>query len=451
MREIIQLQVGQCGNQMGTKFWDTLIKEHGLDEKGDYIGTEAVQRDKIDVYFREANNSRYVPRSVFVDLESGVLDGVKSGPLGSLFRPDNFIFGQNGAGNNWAKGHMTEGAEYVDAVLDVVRKEAESCEALQGFQFCHSLGGGTGSGMGTLLMAKLREEFVDKMICSFSVVPSPKTSEQVVEPYNCVLSMHQLIENIDQVFCLDNQALMEICTNTLKLATPHFADLNNLVSQVMSGVTCSLRFPGVLNSDLRKLGVNLVPFPRLHFFLAGLAPLGSLNSATYRKLTVSDITQQLFSKGNLMAAVDAQQYGRYLTASTIFRGKGISTRDVEEQMTHIQHNNYNKFVDWIPNNITSSICNIAPPNQTMSATFVANSTVVQELFKREVVQFRAMFRRKAYVHWYTGEGMDLLEFSEAEANLDDLITEYQNYENATAEDDVDNNETQTNEAQEETF
>ena len=75
--------------------------------------------------------------------------------------PFDYI-GQSGAGNNWAKGHYTEGAELVDSVLDVVRKEAESCDCLQGFQLTHSLGGGTGSGMGTLLISKIREEYPDR-------------------------------------------------------------------------------------------------------------------------------------------------------------------------------------------------------------------------------------------------------------------------------------------------
>ena len=82
------------------------------------------------------------------------MDSVRSGPYGQIFRPDNFVFGQTGAGNNWAKGHYTEGAELIDSVLDVVRKEAESSDCLQGFQVAHSLGGGTGSGMGTLLISK---------------------------------------------------------------------------------------------------------------------------------------------------------------------------------------------------------------------------------------------------------------------------------------------------------
>lgn len=87
-----------------------------------------------------------------------------------------YLLGQSGAGNNWAKGHYTEGAELVDSVLDVVRKESESCDCLQGFQLTHSLGGGTGSGMGTLLISKIREEYPDRIMNTFSVVPSPKVT-----------------------------------------------------------------------------------------------------------------------------------------------------------------------------------------------------------------------------------------------------------------------------------
>ena len=123
-------------------------------------------------------------------------------------------------------------------------------------QIGHSLGGGTGSGMGTLLISKLREEYPDRIMMTFSVIPSPKVSDTVVEPYNTTLSVHQLVENSDESMCIDNEALYDICFRTLKLTTPTFGDLNHLVSIVMSGVTCCLRFPGQLNSDLRKLAVN---------------------------------------------------------------------------------------------------------------------------------------------------------------------------------------------------
>ncbi|KAK9766262.1 Tubulin beta chain (Beta tubulin) [Basidiobolus ranarum] len=431
MREIVHIQTGQCGNQIGNKFWDTISAEHGIDKDGAYVGDSDLQLERIDVYYNEAAQGKYVPRAVLVDLEPGTMDNIRASDLGTLFRPDNYIYGQSGAGNNWAKGHYTEGAELVDSVLDVVRKEAEGCDSLQGFQITHSLGGGTGSGMGTLLISKIREEFPDRMMCTFSVVPSPKVSDTVVEPYNATLSVHQLVENSDLTFCIDNEALYDICFRTLKLTNPTYGDLNHLVSNVMSGTTTSLRFPGQLNGDLRKLAVNMVPFPRLHFFMVGFAPLTARGSQGFQALTVPELTQQMFDAKNMMAASDPR-HGRYLTVAAMFRGR-MSTKEVENQMINVQNKNSSYFVEWIPNNIKTSVCDIPPKGLKMSATFVGNSTAIQELFKRVGEQFTAMFRRKAFLHWYTGDGMDDMEFTEAESNMNDLVSEYQQYQDATAE------------------
>ncbi|KAG9442576.1 hypothetical protein H6P81_018430 [Aristolochia fimbriata] len=301
MREILHVQGGQCGNQIGAKFWEVICDEHGIDPTGKHNGDPSsdLQLERINVYYNEASGGRYVPRAVLMDLEPGTMDSIRTGPYGQIFRPDNFVFGQSGAGNNWAKGHYTEGAELIDSVLDVVRKEAENCDCLQGFQVCHSLGGGTGSGMGTLLISKIREEYPDRMMLTFSVFPSPKVSDTVVEPYNATLSVHQLVENADECMVLDNEALYDICFRTLKLSNPSFGDLNHLISATMSG----------------------------------------------------------------------------------------------------------------------------------------NSTSIQEMFRRVSEQFTAMFRRKAFLHWYTGEGMDEMEFTEAESNMNDLVSEYQQYQDATVEED----------------
>ncbi|WAR63570.1 hypothetical protein PtB15_17B170 [Puccinia triticina] len=342
--------------QIGAKFWEVVSDKHGIATDGKYKGT--------------------------TDL--------------------NFVFGQSGAGNNWAKGHYTQGAKLVDSVLDVVRKEAEGCDCLQGFQITHSLGGGTGAGMGTLLISKIREEFPDRMMATFSVVPSPKVSDTVVEPYNATLSVHQLVENSDETFCINNEALYNICFRTLKLATPTYGDLNHLVSIVMSGITTCLRFPGQLNSDLRKLAVNMVPFPRLHFFMVGFAPLTARGSQQYRAITVPELTSHMFDAKNMMAASDPR-HGRYLTVAAYFRGK-VLMKEVEENMLSVQSKNSNYFVEWIPNNVQTAHCDIAPRAHKMSVTFIGNSTAIQDLFKRVADQFTAMFRRKAFLHWYTGEG-----------------------------------------------
>ncbi|XP_021564241.1 uncharacterized protein LOC103251474 [Carlito syrichta] len=419
------------GSSLFCRFWEVISDEHGIDPSGNYVGDSDLQLERISVYYNEASSHKYVPRAILVDLEPGTMDSVRSGAFGHLFRPDNFIFGQSGAGNNWAKGHYTEGAELVDSVLDVVRKECENCDCLQGFQLTHSLGGGTGSGMGTLLISKVREEYPDRIMNTFSVVPSPKVSDTVVEPYNATLSIHQLVENTDETYCIDNEALYDICFRTLKLATPTYGDLNHLVSATMSGVTTSLRFPGQLNADLRKLAVNMVPFPRLHFFMPGFAPLTARGSQQYRALTVPELTQQMFDAKNMMAACDPR-HGRYLTVATVFRGR-MSMKEVDEQMLAIQSKNSSYFVEWIPNNVKVAVCDIPPRGLKMSSTFIGNSTAIQELFKRISEQFTAMFRRKAFLHWYTGEGMDEMEFTEAESNMNDLVSEYQQYQDATAE------------------
>ncbi|CAG5128378.1 unnamed protein product [Candidula unifasciata] len=217
--------------------------------------------------------------------------------------------------------------------------------------------------MGTLLISKICEEYPDRIMMTFSVVSSPK-----------------LMENTDEIYCIDNEALYDI--RTLKLTSPTYRNLSHLVSSTMSGVTTCLRFPGQLNADLRKLAVNMVPFPRLHFFMPGC----------------------LFDAKNMMAACDPHQ-GRYLTVA-----------EVDEQMLNVQNKNSSYFVEWIPNNVKTAVCDIPPRGLKMSSSFIGNITAIKELFKRVSDQFAAMFRHKAFLQWYTLEGMDEMELTEAKSN-----------------------------------
>ena len=175
----------------------------------------------------------------------------------------------------------------------------------------------------------------------------------------------------------------------------------------------------------------MVPFPRLHFFMIGYAPLTSRGSQQYRALTVPELTQQCFDAKNMMCAADPR-HGRYLTCAVLFRGR-MSSKEVDEQMLNVVNKNSSYFVEWIPNNVKASICDIPPKGLKMATTFVGNTTAIQEMFKRVSEQFTSMFRRKAFLHWYTGEGMDEMEFTEAESNMNDLVSEYQQYQDATAE------------------
>lgn len=100
--------------------------------------------------------------------------------------------------------------------------------------------------MGTLLISKIREEYPDRMMMTFSVFPSPKVSDTVVEPYNATLSVHQLVENADECMVLDNEALYDICFRTLKLTNPScksiellLSSLTNKFKTVMTCLYCS--------------------------------------------------------------------------------------------------------------------------------------------------------------------------------------------------------------------
>ncbi|KAI0787979.1 beta-tubulin 2 [Fomes fomentarius] len=430
-REIVNVQ---AGNQVGESFWRMLLAEHGLDDDGHYQGNNPQQLARLGVYFTEVEHAgssdKYVPRSVQIDLEEGVCNRIRSGPLGKLYRPDTYVTGVNGAGNNWAKGC----AELTDTILEIVRKQTEPCDALQGFQMLHSLGGGTGAGLGSLLLSKFREEYPDRMLATYSILPSPKVSETVVEPYNALLSVHQIVENSDLTMCIDNEALYDVTQRTLKVKQPSFDDLNTIVAQVMCGISTTLRFPGQLNGDLRKLAMNLVPFPRLHFLMPSYAPFFDLKARAFTRWNTKDLTNALFDRGNLLVACDPR-FGRYLTAATIFRGN-VASQQAEQSVSDLQKKNSAQFVEWIPDNISVSLCSVPPLGHTQSATCLANSTAVQELFKRTLSQFAAMYKRRAFLHWYTGEGMDSMEFSEAESNTQDLIAEYQQYQEATVEDEA---------------
>lgn len=212
----------------------------------------------------------------------------------------------------------------------------------------------------------------------------------------------------------------------------------------MSGITSSLRFPGQLNGDLRKMSVNLVPFPRLHFFTISHAPLLSEDQRMqFTALTTQELTASVLDHKSFFANLDPEN-GKFLSASVIYRGakKDISTFEVDREIASIKYQSkyYGQFVSWIPNNFKYSLINVPckgfdfQRGETidipMSATFVCNHTAIKDCFRKTVGKFKSLFKKKAFLHWYMEEGMEEENFEEASANLLDLIEEYQDKTNA---------------------
>ena len=147
-------------------------------------------------------------------------------------------------------------------VLDRLRKLADNCTGLQGFMVFNACGGGTGSGLGCLLLERLSVDYGKKSKISFTVWSCPQISSACVEPYNTVLCVHSLLEHTDVTNQVDNEALYDICRRNLDIERPTYTNLNRLLAQVISSLTASLRFDGALNVDITEFQTNLVPYPR---------------------------------------------------------------------------------------------------------------------------------------------------------------------------------------------
>ena len=169
-REIITLQVGQCGNQIGSEFWKRLCSEHGIDSSGMLEDYAIGGNDRKDVFFYQADDSHYIPRAILIDLEPRVIETIKTSAYKNLFNPENFFTSQHGggAGNNWGSGYE-QGESLAEELVDIIDREADGSDSLEGFVFCHSIAGGTGSGLGSFLLEHLGDRFPKKLIQVFKL------------------------------------------------------------------------------------------------------------------------------------------------------------------------------------------------------------------------------------------------------------------------------------------
>ena len=190
MRECICIHIGQGGIQGGNACWELFCLEHGIQPDGQMPSDKTIGGgdDAFNTFFSETGAGKHVPRAVYVDLEPSVCDEIRTGTYRQLFHPEQIISGKEDAANNYARGHYTIGKEIVDLVLDRIRKLADNCTGLQGFLVFNAVGGGTGSGLGALLLERLSVDYGRKSKLTFTIYPSPQVSTAVVEPYNTVLS-----------------------------------------------------------------------------------------------------------------------------------------------------------------------------------------------------------------------------------------------------------------------
>eukprot|EP01052_Picozoa_sp_SAG31_P045014 SAG31_NODE_8063_length_1530_cov_1.754717_1_plen_316_part_00 len=295
----------------------------------------------------------------------------------------------------------------------------------------HLLPSGTGSGFASLLLERLSIDYGKKTKLGFSVYPSPQISTAVVEPYNCILSSHALLEHCDVSVSLDNEALYDICRRSLDIERPTYTNLNRLIAQSISSLTASLRFDGALNVDVTEFQTNLIPYPRIHFCMTSYAPVISAEKAYHEQLSVAELTNSVFEPASMMTKCDPR-HGKYMACCLLYRGD-VVPKDVNAAIATIKTKRTIQFVDWSPGGFKVGI-NYQPPTvvpggdlaKVMRAVcMVSNSTAIAEVLARLDHKFDLMYSKRAFVHWYVGEGMEEGEFSEAREDLAALEKDFE--------------------------
>jgi len=451
-REVLSISVGQAGIQLGNAVWIQYCAEHKIQPDGT-LAQEADKDIYFTTFFEETGTGQFVPRQIAVDLEPSVVDDVRNGRYAQMFHPEFLLNGKEDAANNFARGHYTVGKEILDQVNDRLRKLVDNSQNVQGFIVNHAVGGGTGSGLGALILERIAVDYRKKSKIGFEIYPAPNLSTCIVEPYNAMLSTHWLLDHTEVSLVLDNEAIYSICQKQLDEDRPSYSQLNIIIAKVVSSMTAALRFDGELNVDLGEFQTNLVPFPRLHFMTTALAPVINKTKKSHEAQTVREITDHVFQPANMLvkyADFDPVE-DKYMAISLNYRGE-IKSKEANSTVQWVKQNNKVSFVEWCPtgfkiglNNVPAAEIFDTETNKSIdimaenarNVTMIGNNVAVSRVFTERITKkYDMMYSQRAFVHWYVGEGMEEGEFSEAREDLGFLEKDYLDVVTEQASDEV---------------
>uniref|UniRef100_A0A383VAF0 Tubulin delta chain n=1 Tax=Tetradesmus obliquus TaxID=3088 RepID=A0A383VAF0_TETOB len=242
---VITVQLGQCGNQLGAAWFDTLAEELSSGAYGPYAADAYFQQQDT---LRSSSNSNaaasLAARAVLVDMEPKVIYSARqraqASSHGWCYSSGSAASGQSGSGNNWAMGHHQWGPRMAPAVLELVRRQAEACDVLEGFLLLQSVAGGTGAGAGTFIAEALVDEYSSAHMLNCCVWPYA-SGEVTVQPFNSLLSMTALAQISSGMLLLQNEALHATCTRLLGIRHPGFKDLNAVAARALASALLPCR------------------------------------------------------------------------------------------------------------------------------------------------------------------------------------------------------------------
>merc|ERR1712013_203419 len=420
------------------EFWKQLCAEHGISAEGMLEDYATDGTDRKDVFFYQADDEHYIPRSVLLDLEPRVIDSIMQSPYANLYNTENIYTSKDGggAGNNWGQG-FEQAEKLHEELFDIIDREADGSDSLEGFVLCHSIAGGTGSGMGSYMLDRINDRYPKKLIQTYSVFPQQEDiSDVVVQPYNSLLTLKRLTQAADCVVVLDNTALSRIATDRLHIQNPSFTQINELVSTIMSVSTTTLRYPSYMNNDLIGLIAPLIPTPRLHFLMTGFTPLTSdQDFANVRKTTVLDVMRRLLQPKNMMVSTGIEKNlsradkDCYISILNIIQGE-VDPTQVHKSLQRIRERKLANFIPWGPASIQVALSRTSPyvsSSHRVSGLMLANHTSISSLFERVLRDYDKLRKREAFIDQFRKYPMfqdNLDEMDESREVVQQLVEEY---------------------------
>ncbi|ETW03113.1 hypothetical protein H310_05537 [Aphanomyces invadans] len=421
-RELITIQVGQCGNQIGRQFWKMALDEHAHHAK------DATFDESMSTFFRNVDKQGHeLPvheaiaslraRAILVDMEEGPVSETLKGPLGELFDSSQFVTDVSGSGNNWAHGHAMYGPQYKEQLLEKLRHATELCDSLQSFFVLHSMGGGTGSGLGTYILGLLEDHYPDAFRFTTAIFPSAD-DDVITSPYNSMLALRELTDHADCVLPIENEALYDMLEKQPPQSAPKetaFDKMNAIVARTLTHLTSSMRFDGSLNVDLNEITTNLVPFPKLHYLLSSVAPLWP--DKLPRR--VNQMFVDAFQRDYQLIKTNPKG-GTMLACGLLLRGN-VQVSDIQANIQRIQSEL--RMIPWNVDGFKVGLCSVPALGHPVSLLTLSNNSCIVDTFERMQMRFQKLFKRKAHVHHYL-DYMDASLFDEALENARWLIGEY---------------------------
>jgi tubulin beta len=451
MGEIVTLHIGGCGVSLAEIFWSKLSQEHGIDLAGRGLsGNPRFGSDGTPeaAFFSQTMSGKFRARAVFATMSGGAIAALRKSPVAGLFDDTAFIAGKRSAQAIWGKGFYTEGPALLDRIMDRVRYEVNDCMSMDGFLIVHALDGGCGGGLSSLLAIASKREFPNIPLATFSVFQCRRLSDRHLSDYNTALSLNRLSETADAVFCLDSDDAYSLAQRLYRKA-PDFPEVNAILGEVMNAVTSPLRsrtatVAPISQDELRRLQRRgeAPPVPTLHppanrcstlRFMVGTLVPSALPKLRFLTTAISAVGPQaidlfansqprysslLHVNNRTLGSVREEDGHRSIAAAAIFRGPRRADSLSEFEATAARSPEF----ELRPPAVVE--LQELPAGSTPPMALIRNESAVLQSFERVFSGFEAVFERKAFLHFYTSEGMDEQEFVDAGNKLQSLIEGY---------------------------